>query len=95
MSYNIFITTSFLCITLSLKAQDTYTWENIPVAGIKMKDYPADTNAAAVVLADIGRISVIVRSSKSECLFERKRRIKILKPTGFQYADVAIPLYGN
>ena len=93
MGYNIFITTSFLCITLSLKAQDTYTWENIPVAGIKMKDYPADTNAAAVVLADIGRISVIVRTSKSECLFERKRRIKILKPTGFQYADVAIPLY--
>ena len=93
MGYNIFITTSFLCITLSLKAQDTYTWENIPVAGIKMKDYPADTNAAALVLADIGRISVSVRSSKSECLFERKRRIKILKPTGFQYADVAIPLY--
>lgn len=93
MCYNIFITTSFLCIILSLKAQDTYTWEDIPVAGIKMKDYPADTNAAAVVLADIGRISVIVRSSKSECLFERKRRIKILKPTGFQYADVAIPFY--
>lgn len=93
MSYNTIITALFLCIVLSIKAQDTYTWEKIPVAGIKMKDYPADTNAAALVLADIGRISVSIRSSKSECFFERKKRIKILKPAGFQYADVAIPIY--
>lgn len=92
MKLNIITTISLMSLPFLLNAQDKYVWEPIPTAGILMKDYPADTSASAVVLADLGRISVILRSSQIECLFERKKRVKILKQAGYQYADVSIPL---
>lgn len=95
MKYNTLVTGLLLSLPFFLHAQDKYVWEPIPTAGILMKGYSADTSASAVVLADVGRISVILRNSKTECIFERKKRIKILKPAGFEYADVAIPLYSK
>jgi hypothetical protein len=67
-------------------------WGKVPLEDLQMTEFPADSNAAAVVLADVGEVSFINDFNIS---FKRHRRIKILSEAGFHWADVEIPYYAK
>ncbi len=59
---------------------------------VKMKVFAADTSAAAVILADYGR-SYFTYSDDFKITFERIVRIKILKKSALDWANVVVPYY--
>ncbi|RNI26862.1 DUF3857 domain-containing protein [Rufibacter latericius] len=59
---------------------------------LNMKVYDKDTSAAAVILADYGR-SYFTYNEDFKVNFERVTRIKILKKSGYDWADFVIPYY--
>ena len=61
----------------------------IPMADMTMTIYDRDSSAAAVILSDYGRANFGYWTLQ----FERHVRIKILKKSGFRWADVAIPVF--
>ena len=63
----------------------------VPKEDLAMTVYGPDTAAAAVVLGDFGNLTVEFFQSGLVRRFEHHRRVKILKRSGFDYADVAIP----
>ena len=72
-----------LATALSLHAQpDPIKWGKIPQEHLEMTSFPADTNAAAVILADVGRVYF---RRNFEMVFERHRRIKILSEAGYDW----------
>lgn len=60
---------------------------------LKMKSYAKDTSAAAVVLVDYGRSFFTVVNDKMKVNFERVLRIKVLKKSGYDWANVTVPYY--
>ena len=69
---------------------------NVSEKDFANKIYPIDSNASAVVIADIGS-SEIVGNSKSWFSLEFKyyRRVHILNKNGYDEANVEIPLYND
>jgi len=62
----------------------------------KQKVYSIDTNANAVVIADIGSSEVVGNSKGWFSLqFKRYRRVHILNKNGYDEANVAVLLYNN
>ncbi|GGK74065.1 DUF3857 domain-containing protein [Rufibacter glacialis] len=59
---------------------------------LDMKVYAKDTSAAAVILADYGR-SYFSYNQGFQVNFERVCRIKILKKTAYDWANVVVPYY--
>lgn len=57
-----------------------------------MHTYDKDTSAAAVILSDYG-VSFFRTSGSVKLMFERRTRIKILKKSGYDWANVEVPLY--
>jgi hypothetical protein len=60
---------------------------------INMTTYPADPQAEAVVLFDLGDSRFIDTEQGYDILFTRIRRVKILSRAGIKYSEVSIPLY--
>ncbi len=61
---------------------------------LQMQTYDKDTGAVAVVLADYGSSKFsYVQSAGFKLVFERHRRIKILKKEGYDWAEFKIQLY--
>jgi transglutaminase-like putative cysteine protease len=59
-----------------------------------MTSYPKDNGADAFIIYDIGKSYFSYDYHKGfEVIFERKMKIKILKKSGFQWAEFSIPLY--
>ncbi|MEL6864248.1 MAG: DUF3857 domain-containing protein, partial [Bacteroidota bacterium] len=90
-----FLCTISLCLllVLGLSAQNRYAkWGKLSDAELAMSSYEADSNAAAVVLADQGYISFVLVDGVRYRFF-RHCRIKILKEAGFKHTDVNIPFY--
>ena len=69
---------------------------SIEIKDLQNKFYAIDSNAAAVVLCDIGK-SAIEGNSKGwfSVSFKRHRVVHILKTNGYGEADVEIPLYSH
>ena len=87
------------CIFLSLatSAQKApVKFGKISAEDFAKKVYPIDSNANAVVIADIGE-SEIVGNSKGwfSIEFKRYRRVHILNKNGYDEANVEIPLYSG
>ena len=82
---------SFICCLLLpafLWAQPKpMKWGEIPRADLTMKKYPADSNAAAVILADYGEVHF---EGEFEMVFTRHRRIKILSEKGYDWGSFSI-----
>ena len=70
-------------------------WGKIPPADLKMTVYESDTSATAVVLADIGSVSMDFERTGAVIKTDIHQRIKILKQAGFTYGDVEIPYYSG
>ena len=83
---------------ISLFAQDAIPqmkWGEYAVEDLKLTEWQIDTSADAVVLGDIGTISMEEVNNFYGYRFTQLRRIKILKKAGFDYANVRIPYYSK
>jgi hypothetical protein len=90
--------TSLLCI-ISFALTQTYaqvfsrTFGDIGIDELELKEYILDTNAAALVLYDIGNSHFEEVDNTYDVVFERTTRIKIFKEAGIRWAEVEIPFY--
>ena len=81
-------------LSFSLSAQKApLKWGKPEAHELSMAVYEPDTAAAAVLLGDYAEISVDLGDGNLRYVFEHHRRIKILKRSGFRYADVAIAFH--
>ncbi len=88
----------FFITLISLAAQEAIPqmkWGEYAVEDLKLKEWQIDTSADAVVLGDIGTISMEEVNNFYGFRFTQLRRIKILKKAGFDYANVSIPYYSK
>lgn len=82
----LFVVSSFPLI----KAQDApIKWGVIPVSDLKMKSFPDDTNATAVILCDYGDSFV---NNEIDLEFHRHVRVKILNNKGFDWGEFSITI---
>ena len=81
------IALSWLFIAASVEAQPDMKWGDIPDELLDMTEYPADPDAAAVIVGDVGEATV---SSRWEVRFERHRRVKILSEAGYDLGTVSL-----
>ena len=97
------MTKLLLAIVFSLLLIDCLAQDKTPVKfgklsaeDFKTSAYNIDSNATAIVIADVGS-SEIVGNNKGWFSLEYKRfkRMHILKKGGYELADVEIPLYTN
>lgn len=73
-----------------------FKFGDVSMEELKMKYYPGDSSAAAVVLADFGESSITYNQGKGfELRFKRSRRVKILNKDGYDWATLVIPIYKN
>lgn len=78
--------------TFSQKAPTKFG--DVQIADLEMKTYAKDTAAVAVVLADYGESYIQYNQQKGfQLVFDRLRRIKILKKGGLDYAEFSISTY--
>src|SRR5689334_15493548 len=83
----------FMVISLAAFSQKSpVKFGDIPMSDLTMTSYAPDTSASAVVLMDFGKAWVSVHGVLA-LNFERHVRIKILKKTGLDAADVQEYLY--
>ncbi len=89
---------ALLAVQAGALAQDipSFKFGKVSAAALSVKSYPVDSNAAAVLLADVGS-SAIKGNNKGWFSLEYKllRRIHILKSSAFDKATVEIKLYTN
>ncbi|MDH5550618.1 MAG: DUF3857 domain-containing protein [Gemmatimonadota bacterium] len=67
-------------------------WGEIPPEHLEMNLYAPDSSAAAVILADFGRVSF---DDDLDMVFERHTRVKILTEAGYEWATVTIPYHAE
>ncbi|WP_192822444.1 DUF3857 domain-containing protein [Rufibacter sp. LB8] len=89
----------FCCLVFALALplsgwakEDPFKLGKVTEAQLKMTVYDKDTSAAAVVLHDQGESSFLFTRG-TQVLFKRIMRIKILKKSGLDQADIVIPFY--
>ncbi|MCA4898701.1 MAG: transglutaminase domain-containing protein [Bacteroidota bacterium] len=85
-----------MCISLSLYAQKPpLKFGDVTTDELKMTIYPKDSSAEAVVLGDYGESKLEYNKSKEsfQIVFERVRRVKILRKEGLDLANFNILLY--
>src|SRR6187399_3592937 len=94
----ILLSATIVILLFHCQAQDRspVKFGKISAEDFKTSVYSVDSNAAAVVIADIGT-STITGNSKGWFSIEFKhfKRIHILKKSSYEIADVQIPLYTN
>jgi hypothetical protein len=66
----------------------------IEEAELKMRTYEKDTSAAAVILSDYG-FTRFNLTNELQVVTERHMRIKILKKSGYDWANIEVPYYVN
>ena len=101
--YNFILAAALLCLCLAASAQQKTppkTGHSIMKLGavtleeLQMKRYEADTSAGAVMLFEGGRCRFDNSPSAGlHLVFEKHVIIKILKKSGYDWANVEIPLY--
>lgn len=86
----IFITWFFFVALGNLSAQKRLKWGKIPSEELEMSVYPLDNSAEAVVLADVGSVEFSFLRGEAQIIFERHRRVKILKRSAFDQGDIEV-----
>ncbi|RNI30322.1 DUF3857 domain-containing protein [Rufibacter immobilis] len=88
----LFLLLLLLGVTTPGFADDPFKMGLVTPEDLKMTTYAPDTSAAAVVLYDMGESSFMFTSGV-QLQFKRIMRIKILKKSGLNEADIVIPFY--
>ena len=84
---------SFL-FSISLQAQKPpMKWGRIDDSHLQLASYEPDTAASALILCDFATLTVDLGDGDLRYVLEHHQRVKILKRSGFDYADVAIPFH--
>ncbi len=84
----------FLLPAAFLFAQDKpMKWGDVPRADLEMTSFPADSNAAAIILCDYGEVEFT--GSDFEMVYKRHRRIKILSEAGYKWGNYALQYYAK
>ncbi|MFZ1264679.1 MAG: hypothetical protein WAT34_14300, partial [Chitinophagaceae bacterium] len=69
---------------------------SVTAADFNTKIYPLDSNASAVLIADIGSTEIVGNTKGNfSLLFKNYRRAHILNKNGYDIGDVVISLYKN
>ncbi len=88
----------FLITISSTRAQDKLKikFGSVTADDFKTTVYPIDSNAAAIILADIGSTEIVGNTKGSfSLLFKNYRRAHILNKNGYDIGNVEIRLYTN
>ncbi|WP_162053774.1 DUF3857 domain-containing protein [Pontibacter pamirensis] len=86
---------SFLvCCSWSQVRAQAAKFGNIDEAELTMRTYEKDTSAAAVILSDYGYTHFNL-VNELQVVTERHIRIKILKKSGYDWANFSVPYYEN
>jgi len=91
----------FICFILLISSssiifsQHSTEFGKFNEADVKLETYHADEEAEAVVLFDIGKSEFITLDGGFDIKFTRNKRIKILKKSGIDQAEVMIPFYAE
>lgn len=86
----------FFCIfsfSVLFGQNSRYNFGNVPVSQLEMTTYANDSSANAVILHDYGEIKVMDANAGYRQIFNRCRRIKILKKGGLDYGDLRVFYY--
>ena len=95
MKANFTLTLLLFLFTLACFAQNPQKkFGKVDEAELRMRSYDKDTSAAAVILYDLGTTKFAF-NEKIQVVFERHIRIKILKKSGYDWANVLVPYYIN
>ena len=79
----------FICLSLSLRAQDrARKWGDIPESDLKMTVYAKDSSASSVVLQDVGKLVMTLSGKVS---LYRSRRLKVLDERALDKGNLMIP----
>ncbi len=90
------LTALLILFSAAVFAQDPdLRWGRVSDEDLRMTGFPDDTSAAALVLFDVADLKFNLSSGDNQYDFTNHRRIKIFKRAGFDYADIAIPYYGE
>ncbi|KAA9340780.1 transglutaminase domain-containing protein [Adhaeribacter soli] len=95
--YFLFILLFFISFSVQAQKQSGRAFlksGNISLDDLKMSKYDKDTSAAAVILYDAGRSRFDVNNTGELVLnYDRHLIIKILKKSGYDWANISVPLY--
>lgn len=80
-----------LSATAAFAQEHVEKWGKIPDADLKMKVYPEDSSASAVVLQDLASIAVRYDGGGFIVEHTRSRRIKVLDVSAFDQGNLMIP----
>lgn len=94
MKHSILFLVLFLAYNLQAQEKSKAKFGNVTAADFAAKLYPIDSNAHAVVIADIGS-SDIEGNTKGwfSLIYKHYKRVHILNKNGYDIANVSIPLY--
>ena len=73
----------------------TMKWGEVSKEDLAMTVYAQDTSAEAIFLGDFGNVAFEFSRNYPTIKYEYHRRLKILKRSGFGWADVSIPYYNK
>jgi len=73
--------------------RSTVKFGKISAEDFKTNVYSIDSNAAAVVIADIGSSDVLTNRSWFQVVYKRQRRVHLLKKSGYDAATFAFPVF--
>ncbi|MBN1187595.1 MAG: DUF3857 domain-containing protein [Bacteroidales bacterium] len=88
-----------LALSLLYSTMDSYCqnfsheFGQITTPDIDLQTYDKDPDAEAVIIYDIGESKFLEEADRFYILFKRQTRIKILKESGLNYAEIEIPYY--
>lgn len=87
---------SFIISTAHAQDKLKIKFGSVAIDDFKTKIYPVDSNALAVVIADIGSTEIVGNSKGGfSLLFKNYRRAHILNKNGYDIGNVEIRLYTN
>ncbi len=91
-----FFTSVLLGFYVNVIAQQSQVkFGSVPESDLNMKLYPGDEEAEALVLYDKGEVSFFIDREKNQInlIYKRTRRVKILKQSALEMANVTIGYY--
>lgn len=80
-------------LTTFSQIRDKVKFGKISPEDFAQTSFEKDTSAHAVILADIGSSEFQVERDHFELMFKKLKRIKVVDKSGYDVADVEIPLY--
>ena len=92
--YSVYILATLFCLPANPLAaqQETLKWGKVSEQELGMDQYRQDTTCEAVILGDVGLISMKLVDGLKYA-FRHHRRIKILDSLAFKEGNIAIPYY--